>query len=76
MPQGLEPVIPDAQIYDQGQYSNHELQVVVAGEPDALIFKQQLFGRLRARVCGACGHTELHTENHAALYHRYLQAGR
>jgi hypothetical protein len=73
---GSPHVIPDAQIYDQGQYSNHDLQVVVAREPDALIFKQHVFGRLRARVCGTCGHTELHTHNHAALYQVYQQAGK
>ena len=73
---GSPHVIPDAQIYDQGQFSNHHLQVVVAREPDALVFKQEVFGQLRARVCGSCGHTELHTVNHAALYHVYLDAGR
>jgi hypothetical protein len=52
-----------------------DLQVVVYGNPEALIFKDRLYGRLSADICGDCGHVELRFENPEELYQHYRQAG-
>jgi hypothetical protein len=48
--------------------------LVVRGDPQALIFQDRLYGRLRARVCGSCGFTELRVKNPEELYLKYLEA--
>lgn len=71
---GSSKIIPQAKVLDQGQASDGYLKVVVYGDPEALIFKDRLFGRLKADVCGDCGHVELRVDNHEELYEHYLQA--
>jgi hypothetical protein len=46
----------------------------VQKDPDAWVFKGTVFGVLRARVCGGCGHTELYTTNFEELYAAYQKA--
>lgn len=68
---GSNHIIPEVHILDQGQYSNGKLQVMVCGNPDALVFKDTLKSELKAHVCGECGHTELKVTNPNALYRKY-----
>jgi len=58
-------------VQDQGEGSNRNLRVVVCGDPSALIFKDRLYGELRANICGDCGHVELRVANPKALYRHY-----
>lgn len=58
-------------VQDQGQGSKGALQVVVLGNPKALIFKDRLYGELRADICGDCGHVELRVLNPKELYQHY-----
>jgi formate dehydrogenase assembly factor FdhD len=51
----------------------YDLQVEVQRRPKALFFKQSERANLSARVCGACGHTELYVDAPEALYAAYLQ---
>jgi hypothetical protein len=73
---GSAKIIPHVQIVDQGEYSNGFLQVVIYGSPNALIFKDRLYGKLNARICGGCGHVELQVENPQELYEHFLEASK
>jgi len=67
-------MILNASILDQGKYSDRRLYAIVEGAPEALIFKDCLYGRFRADICGDCGHVELNVENPAELYEHYLHS--
>lgn len=72
---GSEKIIPLVSVMDQGQYSDGSLKAQVGyTNPEAWLFKGAIYARLRATICGACGHTELTAENPAALYEAYLKA--
>jgi hypothetical protein len=72
---GSEKIIPEVFIMDRGDSNaTHPLQVRVQGKPQAWVFKDSLYGQLTARICGACGHTELRVKNPSDLYDKYLQA--
>jgi hypothetical protein len=68
---GSEKIIPNVRVVDQGQYSDGQLKLVVFGEPDALIFKDKLYGKVAAHVCGECGHIELRVSNPQEMYRKY-----
>jgi len=65
---GSDRVIPDVQIFDQGQYSDGHLKARVDTKPAALMFKGTITSSLRGRVCGDCGFVELFVENPASLH--------
>lgn len=71
---GSTKLIPDVRILDQGQYSDGSLKVAVDGNPYALVFKDRLYSRLTADVCGQCGHVELKVAEPGDLYEHYLQS--
>lgn len=71
---GSSKIIPGTRIVDQGQHSDGRLQVLVEGDPDALIFKDRLYDRLTADICGDCGHVELTVERPNELYEHYLRS--
>jgi hypothetical protein len=70
---GSTKIIPEIPIRDQGHYSDGFLQVVVEGNPRALIFKDCFYGRLAADICGDCGHVELRVDHPQELYEHYRQ---
>jgi hypothetical protein len=49
---------------------------VVYGDPEALIFKDRVYGRLKADICGDCGHVELRVENPGELYEHYRRTAK
>ena len=61
-------------VQDQGEGSNRNLRVVVCGDPSALIFKDRLYGELKANICGDCGHVELRVANPKELYRHYRRS--
>jgi hypothetical protein len=65
-------MIPDARMLNEGV--NGEPQLVVDANPDALIFKDRLYGQLVADVCGHCGHVELRALDPERLYEHYRQS--
>jgi rubrerythrin len=71
---GSTKIIPNVYVLDQGKGSDGYLQVVVYGEPQALIFKDRVYGHLRAWICGNCSFTELRVKNPEELYQKYLEA--
>ena len=61
----------------QGQGdADKTLQVVICGDPSALIFKDRLYGKLKANICGDCGHVELRVANPRELYRHYRRSSR
>ncbi|MHB0960520.1 MAG: hypothetical protein ACYC0X_31040 [Pirellulaceae bacterium] len=56
------------------QASGGTLQVVILGDPSALIFKDRLYGELKADICGECGHVELRVANPKELYRHYRKS--
>jgi len=71
---GSAKIIPEVRIIDQGQYSDRKLHVVICGDAEALIFKDRLYGELKAHICGECGHTELRAVNPKDLYNKYQES--
>jgi hypothetical protein len=71
---GSTKVVPNVQVLDQGQHSGGTLQVVIYGDPDAIIFKDRLWGKIRADICGQCGHVQLRVNNFNELYDHYLNS--
>jgi hypothetical protein len=69
---GSDKIVRSARVLERGHYS--DVSVVVYGDPNALILKDALYGKLAADICGRCGHVELHVENHAELYEHYRKA--
>lgn len=70
---GSTKIIPNVQIFDQGQYSDTQLKVAINEHPDAWIFKGTHLGVLRAWICGECGHTAIYLDNPQELYAKYLE---
>jgi hypothetical protein len=50
------------------------LVAYVEKDPNAWVLKGTVYGTLRARVCGGCGHTEIHTTHFEQLYEAYLKS--
>jgi predicted RNA-binding Zn-ribbon protein involved in translation (DUF1610 family) len=71
---GSSKIIPSAKILVQRTYSNGWLRVVVDGDPNALIFKDCLYDRLTASICGDCGHVELTVSHLSELYEHYRRS--
>ena len=72
---GSTKIIPDLTIVDQGEGSDGKLNAVIFGSPQALIFKDRLYGEVKADICGKCGHVELRVANPRALYLHYRNSG-
>jgi hypothetical protein len=72
---GSDTIIPRVRVLDRDEGGTHrDMQVEVQRRPKALLFKQPERSTISARVCGACGYTELYAESARALYAAYLQA--
>ena len=69
---GSSKVIPNVAVGNQGHDSGGKLEVMLVGNPHALIFKDIARGELRADICGDCGHVELRARNSSSLYEHYL----
>jgi hypothetical protein len=71
---GSERIIPEVPVLDRGDGSPGHLQVMIYGDPDALIFKDRRFETCTASICGDCGHMELRVQNARELYDHYLRS--
>ena len=60
------------QVVDKNESTARDLQVRVAQEPDALIFREHVYKSVRAWICGECGHVDLFVPNPQKLYEAYL----
>src|ERR1700733_8446507 len=48
---GSFKIIPDVQVLDQSDSGDGDLRLLVCGNLDAMIFKDRVYGVIRARVC-------------------------
>jgi hypothetical protein len=71
---GSSKMVPEVRVVDQGQQSDGRLYVVVFGDPDAMLFKDRLYGEITADVCGSCGHLQLRVVNPGELYRHYRRS--
>jgi hypothetical protein len=71
---GSTKVVPNVAVMDQGKYSSGNLQLVVYGSPEALIFKDSRWGEITADICGECGRVQLRVVNAKELYDHYIQS--
>ena len=72
---GSDEVMPGVRVVERGEDGmRHDLQAEVLRGPNALLFKRPERANLTARVCSACGYTELYVDAPGALYRAYLQA--
>jgi predicted nucleic-acid-binding Zn-ribbon protein len=70
-----QAIMAGLEVVDRGRQGAYTLRVhVVEPEPPEHGFfwaQGETFGEVRAWICGACGYTELYTDNIAALYESY-----
>ena len=70
-----DEMIPRVRVAERGDDNmRYDLQVEVQRRPNAMFFKRAERADLTARVCCACGYTELYVDAPGALYAAYLQA--
>jgi hypothetical protein len=70
-----DEVIPRVRVAERGDDNiRYDLQVEVQRRPNAILFKRPERVDLTARVCCACGYTELYADAPRALYTAYYQA--
>jgi len=71
---GSEKIIPDLPIIVEvisGGGGAGTATVKIAGAPQAWLFQQVIGGDVTLRVCGECGHAEVHVSNFRSLYENY-----
>lgn len=71
---GSTKIIPGLTVVDQGEGSDGERKAVIFGSPQTLIFKDRLYGEIKADICGKCGHVELRVTNPRELYEHYQKS--
>ena len=70
-----DEVIARVRVAERGDdNTRYNLQVEVQRRPNAILFKRPERADLTARVCCACGYTELYVDAPRALYAAHLQA--
>jgi hypothetical protein len=71
---GSEKMIAGAHVLDQGQHSDRTLKAHVGyNDPGAIFLREAVYARLKANICGACGHAQIYAENPGELYEAYLK---
>ncbi len=71
----LQRVIPLVGMMDPGHYSDGTLEAFVGySNREAWVFKGAVYAKLKANICGQCGHAELIAEDPPALYDAHLKA--
>ena len=68
---GSSKIIPRVEILDQSEGKTGRITCMVVGNPNALIFRDRMYGEIRADICGDCGHVELRVEDALKLYEHY-----
>jgi hypothetical protein len=68
-------VIPRVRIVERAEDGvRKDLQLEVQRRPNAMLFKRPERTTLSARLCPACGYTELYADAPDVLYNAFLQA--
>ena len=70
-----DKIIPNLRIRDRFEmHRSGNLEVVIARNPDAILFKSLHREALRATVCGECGDARLTVDNPQGLWQTYVQS--
>lgn len=59
-----ENVIPDGELLDRDESSEHALGAAIYKDPDAVVFAGKKRLAMSARICADCGHVELYIRDH------------
>ena len=65
---GSARVVDDVEVRVNVLSSEKEVLAIVYGDPKAMFWKERSIHPMRARICGACGLTELYAERPEKLY--------
>ncbi len=69
-----DKIMPNLRIRDRyDAHSGEDLEVVIARNPEAIVFKGLHKEALRATVCGECGNVGLSVENPKGLWKTYTE---
>lgn len=71
---GSDKIIRGARAIDRRENFTGDLTVAVYGDPEAIFFKDSLYGTLSADICGHCGHVEFRVDNPAELWEHYRKS--
>ena len=72
---GSDKIMPNLRIRDRYElHQGEDLEVVIARNPDAIVFKGLHREALRATVCGECGDVRLTVDNPNGLWQTYGQS--
>ena len=71
---GSDKIMPNLRIRDRFEINQgDDLEVVIARNPNALVFKNLHRETLRATVCGDCGNVGITVDNPKGLWRTYTQ---
>jgi hypothetical protein len=71
---GSTKLIPAVAILDQGQHSKGVLLTKIEADPNAFFDREPVYSTLQARICGACGYSEIFAPYASKLYDAYVQS--
>ena len=72
---GSTRIVPRARVIDRGHFNAEQGNVrVSAARRPYKLFKLQEKADVYARVCGACGFTELFVDDPASIYTAYVES--
>lgn len=72
---GSDKIMPNLRIRDRYElHQGEDLEVVIARNPEAIVFKGLQREALRATVCGECGDVRLTVDNPNGLWQTYVQS--
>lgn len=65
-------IIKNAQVFDRGDGDGkRDFEVYFDIKPDALIFKERTYHKIKAEICGDCGYVHFFVVNPATLWQTY-----
>lgn len=68
---GSTNIIPQLPLLDG---AGRKVTVETLGKPEAWVFQDAVHGTINARICGACGYTELWTSQFRELYEKHQKS--
>ncbi len=71
---GSDKIIPNARVIDHEDGYELDLNVEVYEAPDDPLEKRGRYGKVRARICGDCGHATVFVTDAAKLWETYLRS--
>lgn len=67
---GSDMIVPEAEIRDQRGGVSQSICAVYFKNPEALLFKDSVYAKITANICGTCGFVELYIKDAEEFYNR------